>query len=159
MPCAVTPISRRVPSSVHAAEPCSVYSSWVWMPDTGAGLCSGKRASMLTSARRAFCRARTSWAMCSASVSALNVDSPRTTSPIASLTTSSKRDMCAPFWLGPSSTTHSKRAENSCSVPFCWIRITFSTPVTPTRERLSWTDGRRAWTSVMETLGEGCVFI
>ena len=38
--------------------------------------------------------------MCSASVSALNVDSPRTTSPIASLTTSSKRDMCAPFWFG-----------------------------------------------------------
>jgi hypothetical protein len=28
-------------------------------------------------------------------------DSPRMTSPIASLTTSSKRDMCAPFWRGP----------------------------------------------------------
>ena len=92
--------------------------------------------------------------MCSASVSALNVDSPRTTSPIASLTTSSNRDMCAPFWSRPSSTTHSNRAENSCSEPFCRIRITFSTPVTPTRERLSWTAGRRAWTSVMETLGD-----
>ena len=56
MPCAVTPISRRVPSSVQIAEPCSVYSSWVWMPETGAGLCSGKRASTLTSARRASCR-------------------------------------------------------------------------------------------------------
>ena len=57
--------------------------------------------------------------MCSASVSALKVASPSTTSPIASLTTSSKRDMCAPFWSGPRSTTHSKRAENSCSAPFC----------------------------------------
>jgi len=63
------------------------------------------------------------------------------TSLIASLTTSSKRDMCAPFWLGPSSTTHSKRAENSCSEPLHRIRITFSTPVTPTRERLSATAG------------------
>ena len=36
--------------------------------------------------------------MCCASVSARNGDSLRTTSPIASLTTSSKRDMCAPFW-------------------------------------------------------------
>ena len=115
MPWAVTPIRRRVPSSVLTAQPWSVYSSWVWMPETGAGLCSGKRASTVTSARRAPWRSRTSWAMCSASVSALNGDSPRTTSPIASLTTSSKRDMCAPFWSGPSSTTHSKRAENSCS--------------------------------------------
>ena len=31
-----------------------MYSSWVWMPLIGAGLCSGKRASMLTSARRAL---------------------------------------------------------------------------------------------------------
>ena len=45
IPWAVTPISRRVPSSVQTAEPCSVYSSCVLMPDTGAGLCSGKRAS------------------------------------------------------------------------------------------------------------------
>ena len=79
MPWAVTPISRRVPSSLLTAEPCSVYSSCVWIPDTGAGLCSGKRASTLTSARRAPWRSRTSWAMCSASVSALNVDSPSTT--------------------------------------------------------------------------------
>ena len=35
--------------------------------------------------------------MCCASVSARNGDSLSTTSPIASLTTSSKRDMCAPF--------------------------------------------------------------
>ena len=34
-----------------------------------------------------------------ASVSARNGDWLSTTSPIASLTTSSKRDMCAPFWL------------------------------------------------------------
>ena len=136
-----------------------MYSSCVWMPETGAGLCSGNRASMLTSARRASCRARTSWAMCSASVSALNVDSPSTTSPIASLTTSSKRDMCAPFCSGPSSTTHSNRAENSCSAPFWRIRITFSTPVTPTRERLSCTVGRRAWTSVIETLEVGLMAI
>ena len=51
-----------------------MYSSCVWMPDTGAGLCSGNRASTLTSARRALLALRTSWAMCSASVSALNVD-------------------------------------------------------------------------------------
>ena len=57
--------------------------------------------------------------------------------PIASLTTSSKRDMCAPFWFGPRSTTHSKRARNSCSLPSWSRRITFSTPVTPTRERLT----------------------
>jgi len=94
--------------------------------------------------------------MCSASVSTLNVDSPSTTSPIASLMTSSKRDMCAPFWLRPSSTTHSKLAEKSCSVPLWRMRITFSTPVTPTRERLSCTAGRRAWTSVIGTLDVGC---
>ena len=29
------------PSSVASAEPCSVYSSWVRIPETGAGLCSG----------------------------------------------------------------------------------------------------------------------
>ena len=46
MPWAVTPISRRVPNSVHAAEPWSVYSSCVFMPEIGAGLCSGKRASI-----------------------------------------------------------------------------------------------------------------
>ena len=50
---------------------------------------------------------------------------------------SSKRDMCAPFWLGPSSTTHSNLAQNSCSLPFCLRRMTFSTPVTPTSDRLS----------------------
>src|SRR5438132_4780268 len=33
--------------------------------------------------------------------------------------------------------------------------MTFSTPVTPTRDRLSWTDGRRACTSVIGTLDEG----
>src|SRR4051812_8468988 len=27
------------------------------------------------------------------------------------------------------------------------MRITFSTPVTPTRDRLTWVEGRRAWTS------------
>ena len=144
MPCAVTPISRRVPSSVHAAEPCSVYSSWVLMPDTGAGLCSGKRASMLTSARRACWRLRTSCAMCSASVSALNVDSPRTTSPIASLTTSSNRDMCAPFWFAAELDDALEARREQLLGPVLRIRITFSTPVTPTRDRLSWTAGRRA---------------
>ncbi len=97
MPCAVTPISRRVPSSLATAPPCSVYSSWVWTPDTGAGLCSGKRASTVTSARRARWRSRTNSAIRSASVSALKLEPPSTTSPITSLTTSSKRDMCAPF--------------------------------------------------------------
>src|SRR5687768_12353114 len=28
------------------------------------------------------------------------------------------------------------------------MRMTFSTPVTPTRDRLTWVDGRRAWTSL-----------
>ena len=68
--------------------------------------------------------------MCCASVSARNGDSLRTTSPIASLTTSSKRDMCAPFWSRPRSTKQSSRAKNSSSR----MRTTFSTPVTPTRE-------------------------
>ena len=44
-----------------------------------------------------------------ASVSALKA-SPRTTSSIASFTTSSKRDMCAPFCSGPRSTKHSSSA-------------------------------------------------
>ena len=56
------------------------------------------------------------------------------TSPIASLTTSSKRDMCAPFWRGPRSTKQSSLAENSRSVPPDAMRMTFSTFVTPTRE-------------------------
>ena len=34
---------------------------------------------------------------------------------MVSLTTSSKRDMCAPFCFGPRSTKHSRRAENSCA--------------------------------------------
>ena len=79
----------------------------------------------------------------------MNVDSPSTTCPIAALTTSSKRDMCAPFWAAPRSTTHSKRAENSCSAPFCSSRMTFSTSVTPTRERLIGTLGRCDWTSIV----------
>src|SRR5579872_4042594 len=91
--------------------------------------------------------------MCSARVSALNVDSPRTTCPIASLTTSSKRDMWAPFWSGPRSTTHSNRAEKSCSRSPWLRRMTFSTPVTPTRERPSWTGGAWACTSRIETVG------
>src|ERR1039458_7519761 len=81
--------------------------------------------------------------MCWASVSARNGDSLSTTSPIASLTTSSKRDMCAPFWSEPRSTKQSMRARNSSS----WMRTTFSTPVTPTRESPTGTEGGRAWTS------------
>ena len=65
--------------------------------------------------------------MCWASVSARNGDSLSTTSPIASLMTSSKRDMCAPFWSRLRSTKQSKRAKNSSSR----MRTTFSTPVTP----------------------------
>ena len=41
IPWADTPTSRRVPSSDATAAPCSVYSSCVRIPDTGAGLCSG----------------------------------------------------------------------------------------------------------------------
>jgi hypothetical protein len=78
-----------------------------------------------------------------ASVSARNGDSLRTTSPIASLTTSSKRDMCAPFWSRLRSTKQSRRAKNSSSR----MRTTFSTPVTPTRESPTRTPGGRAWTS------------
>ena len=81
--------------------------------------------------------------MCWASVSARNGDSLSTTSPIASLTTSSKRDMCAPFWSRLRSTKQSSRAKNSSSR----MRTTFSTPVTPTRESPTGTAGARAWTS------------
>ena len=102
---------------------------------------------MWTSARRAPCRSRTFSAMCWASVSARRADSPSTTSPIASLTTSSKRDMCAPFCCGPRSTKQSSRAEYSCSVPFARIRITFSTFVTPTRESETCSVGTCDWTS------------
>ena len=56
------------------------------------------------------------------------------TSPIASLTTSSKRDMCAPFWRGPRSTKHSSLRAEELLAPVGAIRMTFSTPVTPTRE-------------------------
>ena len=59
----------------------------------------------------------------------------------ASFTTSSKRDMWAPFCLGPRSTKHSMRAWKACSLPFSRMRITFSTPVTPTRESETSTDG------------------
>jgi hypothetical protein len=78
----------------------------------------------------------------------LNAVAPSTTSPIDSLTTSSKRDMCAPFCAEPSSITHSKRAMNSCSVPPVFMRITFSTSVTPTRDRLRASGGALAWTSM-----------
>src|SRR6202000_2442806 len=40
------------------------------MCETGAGLCSGNRASTVTSARRGSWRSRTSWALCSARLSA-----------------------------------------------------------------------------------------
>ena len=83
-----------------------------------------------------------------ASASALKVDSPSTTSPMTSLTTSSKRDMCAPFCCAPRSTKHCSRAEKSCSSP-CWrMRTIFSISVTPTRERLTRRLGACAWTSV-----------
>src|SRR3954463_13377939 len=65
------------------------------------------------------------------------------TSPIAAVTVASKRDMWAPFCFGPRSTKHSSRAQKSCSR----TRMTFSTPVTPTRERETWTVGRWDWTS------------
>ena len=54
--------------------------------------------------------------------------SPRTTSPIASLTTSSKRYMCAPFWCGPRSTKQSSLAvEQLLGAVGRAIRMTFST--------------------------------
>ena len=81
--------------------------------------------------------------MCCASVSARKGDSVRTTSPMASLTTSSKRDMCAPFCSWLRSTKHSSRAKYSSSR----IRTTFSTPVTPTRESPTGTLGVRDCTS------------
>ena len=80
-------------------------------------------------------------------VAARSALSPRTTSPRASLTTSSKRLMCAPFWCGPRSTKQSSRAEYSCSAPLAWMRMTFSTLVTPTRESESERVGARFWTS------------
>src|SRR3954470_13558685 len=85
--------------------------------------------------------------MCCAKVSARNALSPSTTSPIASLTTSSKRLICAPFWCGPRPTKQYRRAENSCSDPLARIRMTFSTLVTPTRERERESVGTRLWTS------------
>src|SRR5581483_7544854 len=45
--------------------------------------------------------------------------------------------------------THSKRAEKSCSVPFWPSRITFSTLLTPTRERLRASVGDCDWTSII----------
>src|SRR3954454_15706652 len=60
---------------------------------------------------------------------------------MTSFTVSSKRDMCAPFCFGPRSTKHSRRAEKSCSWPPWRRRTIFSTPVTPTRERLTCTAG------------------
>ena len=42
-----------VPRAEATAEPRRVYISWVVMPETGAGLCSGNRAAIVTSARRA----------------------------------------------------------------------------------------------------------
>src|SRR3954452_4659903 len=102
---------------------------------------------MCTSARRAPWRSRTFSAMCWASVSARSALSPSTTSPSASLTTSSKRLMCAPFWWGPRSTKQSRRAEYSCSAPLAAIRMTFSPFVTPTRKSESERVGDRFWTS------------
>src|SRR3954451_13292124 len=102
---------------------------------------------MCTSARRASWRSRTFSAMCWARVSARNALSPSTTSPIASLTTSSKRLICAPFWCGPRSTKQSRRAEKSCSAPLARMRMTFSTLVTPTRESERDSVGAWLWTS------------
>ena len=71
---------------------------------------------------------------------------------MTSLTTSSKRDMCAPFCWGPRSTKHSRRAEKSCSSPFWRMRTIFSISVTPTRDRLTRRFGVCAWTSVSRAL-------
>jgi hypothetical protein len=128
----------------------------VAVPDTGADRRSGKRAAIVTSARRACCRSRirpaTSWASRSARIPA----SPRTRSRTAWLMTSSKRDMCTPRRVGPSSTKHSSRAENSCgerrSTPM-WM--TFSTPVSPTRDSDMRTDGSAAWTSTGSVEDDG----
>src|SRR6476646_1745179 len=98
--------------------------------------------------------------MRSASCSALKPVSLRITSPMTSLTTSSKRDMCAPFCFGPRSTKHSRFAEKSCGWPSpAAMRITFSTPVMPTRESDTWTVGDDAWTSGWAVSVVGCMAV
>ena len=83
--------------------------------------------------------------MSRASSSALKPVRLTMTSPMTSLTTSSKRDMCAPFCFGPRSTKHSSLAENSSGRPSLpAMRMIFSTPVTPTRESETWTVGAEA---------------
>ena len=112
MPCAATPTSRRVPRSLgdrDAVAACRAPASRSPRPGRACARGSGPRSRPRRGARPGA-RGRRS-AMRWASCSARNADSPRTTSPIASLTTSSKRDMCAPFCCGPRSTKHSSRAQ------------------------------------------------
>src|SRR5215211_8308754 len=39
------------------------------------------------------------------------------------------------------------------------MRMTFSTPVTPTRERLRWVEGRRAWTSLPRSVSGSVIAV
>src|SRR5581483_6051109 len=108
---------------------------------------SGERASIVTSARSPRWRSRTRVAISAASSSARS-DSPSTTSSMASFTTSSKRDMWTPACRGSRSTKHSSRAKKWLPPrPAPLTRITFSTPRTPTRVRLTSVAGRRACAS------------
>jgi len=112
-------IERRIELDTRANAPSPGAESVSIGPQTSVrvglvgagGYASGMLLPQLKAAGAQFCSIATA-----SGVSALNVGSPSTTWPIASLTTSSKRDMCAPFCSGPRSTTHSKRAENNCSV-------------------------------------------
>ena len=70
-----------------------------------------------------------------------------TTSSIASLTSSSKRDMCAPFWSGRRSQKHMISAWKSRSVPLWLMRIAFAERVTPALDRLIGAVGRVSWRS------------
>jgi hypothetical protein len=103
----------------------------------------------VTSARRRVLALADATAMRSASCSALKPVSLRITSPMTSLTTSSKRDMCAPFCFGPEIDEAFEVAREELRRPSpAAMRMTFSTPVSPTRERETWTvgptPGRRA---------------
>ena len=89
----------------------------------------------MTSLRRARWLATSLVAMRSASASMTSA-SPITTSSIASLTSSSKRDMWTPFCSGLRSQKQASSAWKSRSSPLWRMRIAFAERVTPARERL-----------------------
>ena len=73
--------------------------------------------------------------------------SPMTTSSMASLTSSSKRDMCTPFCAGFRSQKHATSAWKSRSSPLWRMRMAFADRVTPARERLIGAAGADCWRS------------